>query len=211
MTNEQKKATMKFQNKLLGIMCLLLVPSTLLFGLIGNNVPGWSYSISANYYTNAKIFMIGLLFCTAVLFFSYSGYDRTDKIITNISAVAALGILMFPCDWDGASVNQILFPFLGLGFSHFLHCVCAITLFLSFALMIGWRFTRHQGKLTIKKVKRNTVYYSCAIIILAFMIIQIITSIAGLQWFTMINEFFMLTAFGIAWLVKGEAIPYFND
>lgn len=215
------KDIMKFQNKLLGIMCLLLVPTTLLFGLLGvnYNAPGWWNSISANYYSNAKIFMIGLLFTTSVVFCTYWGYtensegrkDYWDRVLALISGVASLGILVFPCKTIAARPKDILLPFIGLDVSHFFHCIFAIILFVSFAVMIGWRFTKHSGKMTIKKMRRNCVYYACASIIGVFLILQIITSIAGLTWFTMINEAFILTAFSFAWLVKGEAIPFFND
>lgn len=213
MTNEQKRATMKQQNRNLGLLCMLLVPLTLLFGLIGSkyNVDGWYRSISANFYTNAKPFMIVGIGAMAILFYSYEGYDKIDKIITNIACGAGIGILAFPCDWEGADVTQILFPFIGLGVSHVLHCISAITLFVTFGAMVGWRFTRHKGIMTIRKMRRNVVYYSCAVVIAIFLIMQVITSVAGIGWFTIVNEFFMLEAFGFAWLVKGEAIPFFND
>lgn len=213
MTSEQKRATMKMQNRNLGILCMMLVPLTLLFGLIGMkyNVAGWWKSVSAAFYTNAKIFMIIGIGSMSILFFSYEGYDKIDKIITNIAGGAGVGILAFPCDWDGADVSQILFPFIGLNVSHFLHCVSAIILFICFGLMVGWRFTKHKGIMTIKKMKRNVVYYASAVVIAIFLIMQIITSVANLGWFTIINEFFMLEAFGFSFLVKGEAIKFFND
>lgn len=213
MTNEQKKLTMKELNRKLGWLCIALVPMTLLIGLLGwnSNTEGWWRSISANFYTNAKVPMIVGIGVMALLFFSYRGYDKIDNLITNIAGVAGIGILVFPCDWEGAMQSQITFPFLSLGFSHFLHCISAITLFTTFAVMLAWRFTKHKGVMTVKKMRRNVVYISCSAIITLCLILQIITSVANLGWFTMINEFFMLEAFGFAWLVKGEAIPFFND
>jgi hypothetical protein len=81
-----------------------------------------------------------------------------------------------------------------------LHNISAAILFTSFAVMILTQFTRGQDK------KRNLVYYICGSIIVAFMISQVVTSYLGIGWMTLINEFFMLEAFAVAWIVKSRAV-----
>lgn len=204
------KETMKLFNKVLGVLCGLL-PLCVLLTFLGDNAEDTWHSISATYFSNAKICMIGLLFTASVFFICYSGYDWIDDLITDISAFSALGIIVFPCDCIKHSQAECLFGrYLTADLSHVAHCVCAGLLFGSFALMI-WRFRKTSGRMTCKKTKRNTIYAFCSIIIVIAMLNQLLTSIAGVGWFTIVNEAVMLWAFAFAWLVKGEFFKRLND
>lgn len=206
-----------FQRRALGILCALLAPCCLLFGLFGKdvNLPGWYESISATYYANDKIFMIGLLFATAVFFFTYAGYDWRDRLVSIIQGAAALGVITFPCYSAGLPPTTGLFN-LPVSASNIIHCISATTLFLAFGVNIMFLFTLSSGEITDAKAKRNMIYRICGGTIFLFMIIQACTStfLKGkfgsfpTTWF---NEFIMLEAFSVAWLVKGEAIGTLND
>ena len=222
------RAIMKNLNKLLGILCFLLAPLSIGFGLFGLKVNGPSYwwSISATYFASSKIWMIGLLFTTAVLFFSYKGYDKIDRIITDISGLAAFLIIAFPCNCSAATSNDILFPFIDMKYSNIVHCVSAGLLFASFAIMIAWRFPKTSKETNNpiiifkdafsiqyggRKRMRNRIYYICAAVIVIFSILQVITSLLHIPQMTVINEFFMLSAFSVAWITKGEGFKFLND
>lgn len=204
------KNTMKLFNKALGVLCGLL-PLCVLLTFLGTNAPDTWHSISATYFSNAKICMIGLLFTAAVFFFCYTGYDWLDNLITSLSASSALGIIIFPCACEMHDRRYCLLgKWISEDVSHIAHCICAGLLFLSFAVMI-LRFRKTSGRMTCKKTMRNTIYLFCSVIILLAMANQVLTSLAGIGWFTIVNEAIMLWAFSFAWLVKGEAFKRWND
>ena len=201
------KETMLLQRKILGILCAVLAPACILFGLLGDNMDYWYCSISATYYANSKICMIGLLFTTAVFFFSYQGYDWKDRLFSCIQAVTALGVIVFPCKTAYAP-DYVGLLHLSVDISNILHCISACILFIAFATNIMFLFTLGNTE-NPQKRKRNIVYYICASIIYVFCIWQGISFCINIpQWFpmTMINETIMLEAFAIAWLVKSESI-----
>ena len=210
--------TMLTQRKALGTLCALLAPCCLLFGLIGYkyNLPNWYMSISATYYANSKLFMIGLLFATSIFFFSYKGYDWKDRACSLIEAIAAIGIVIFPCATDGIP-DRVGLLCLPVKLSHTIHCVFAGTLFTTFAINILFLFTLSKGTMTKEKKIRNLIYRICGWTIVAFIILQILAttvlSKAIPSWFPMtwFVEFWMLEAFAFAYIVKSEAIPKFND
>lgn len=196
------KSQLHFQRLVLGVICGLLPICCVLFGLIGADSAllgdEWWYSISATYYANSNVWIIGSLVLASFFFFTYKGYDLGDRVLTNISAVSSLCIIIFPC-WC-AEFERVGLFMLPIKLSTVLHNISASVLFISFALMILTQFTRG------KDAKRNRVYYFCGSIIVVFMISQVITSIFNIAWATIINEFFMLEAFAVAWITKSRAI-----
>ena len=213
---EVQRQSMMFQRKMLAILCLLLAPSCVLFGLFGlqQNLPGWYLSISATYYANSKLFMIGLLYAIGVFFAAYRGYDIKDRICSIVESVTSFGIIVFPCVSCDVPDRVGLFC-LPVNISNTLHCVCASVLFVAFAFNVLVLFRLSEPEPTEKKKLRNTIYLICGIIIIVFMVLQAISVMFTFlpQWFptTWLNEFFMLEAFGFAYLVKSEAIDKLND
>ena len=65
--------------------------------------------------------------------------------------------------------------------------------------------------LTEAKKKKNLVFRICAGIIALAMVSQFITSLAGVGWFTIINETIMLWSFSFAWAVKSGMIKRWED
>lgn len=206
------KDVTRFQRILLGTLCLLLAPSCILFGLFGHNLPYWYCSISATYYANSNICMIGLLFATSIFFTCYQGYDWKDKVASCLQAIGALGIIMFPCNTPEAPDTVGLFG-LPVAISHIIHCCFASLLFITFATTIMFLFTLGDINNEQKK-KRNALYRICGIIMYSFILIQAISSfIPYPAWFpvTLINEWVMLICFGVAWLCKAGVFKKFND
>ena len=199
------------QRRVLGVLCALLAPMCLLFGLLGqSNYEHWYYSISATYYANSNMCMIGLLFATAVFFVSYKGYDRLDRVLTDLSALFALGIVAFPCRVEVGPDHAGLL-YLPIEVSNVLHFICAGSLFVSFAVMILCQFTKGRTD-TPQKRRRNRVYRLCGwgiLVVLAFQAVAMALGLPG--WLTMVDEFLMLQFFALAWLTKGEAFKRLND
>ena len=194
------ESQLHFQRLVLGIICGLLPVCCILFGLfgIGNNYNDWWYSISATYYANSKMWMIGSLVLASFFFATYKGYDLGDRVLTLISSIAALCVVIFPCETD--MLERVGLFMLPTSISSILHNISASVLFISFAVMILTQFTKG------KDAKRNRVYKICGGVIVAFMASQASTSILGIRWATIINECVMLEAFAVAWLVKSRAI-----
>lgn len=211
--------SMLYQRRMLGLMCALLVPSAVLFGLFGKdtNPPHWYKSVSETFFANSNICMIGLLFSTAVFFLSYRGYDWRDRLMAIIQAVMCLGVISFPTDTPGTPERIGLFN-LTQATSTVIHNISAFTLFFCFGINILFLFTLSGNEMTQQKKLRNTIYRICGSGILVCLVLQLLYSLTNLfsfipDWFpfTMINEFWILEFFAFAWIVKSESIQYFND
>lgn len=188
-----------FQRFMLGIICGLLPVACLLFGVLGEirgiNYPGWYNSISATYFSNGNMCMIGALCLCSFFLFTYRGYDLGDRTYTTVAAVSALLIVACPC----AAVPMEYMGLFALPtkISDFIHMVAAIALFGSFALMTLTQFTKGSHK------RRNTIYRTCGLIMLFCMLVLAVGYFAELPgYMTMICEAAMLEAFSFAWIVK---------
>ena len=198
----QVQSQLHFQRLVLGVICGLLPIGCILFGLIGADTAllgrSWWYSISATYYSNSQVWMIGSLVLASFFLATYRGYDLGDRVLTSIGAISAISIVIFPC-WNRVFDRCGLFM-LPVNVSSTLHNISAAILFISFAVMILTQFTKGKDK------KRNVVYYICGAIMVLGMISQLVTSYLNINWMTLINEFVMLEAFAVAWIVKSRAM-----
>lgn len=196
------ESQLHFQRLVLGLICGLLPICCILFGLFGAETAllgnSWWHSISATYFSNSQAWMIGSLVLASFFFATYKGYDVWDRVLTAVSSVSSLCIVIFPC-WNDVFDRCGLFM-IPTRLSSTLHNISAAILFMSFAIMILTQFTKGQDK------NRNRVYYICGATIILFMISQVISSMLNISWMTIINEFFMLEAFAVAWIVKSRAV-----
>lgn len=189
-----------YQRFMLGIICGLLPIACVLFGLLGEragvNYPNWYVSISATYFANSNMCMIGALCLCSFFLFTYKGYDIGDRVFTITAAVSALVLVACPCNAEGSG------DFLGLlalpaKISSTIHDVSAAVLFVAFALMILTQFTKGRHK------RRNTIYRICGWVMVAMMLLVVIDRFLPLPpYMTMIYEFIMLEVFAVAWIVK---------
>lgn len=208
---------MKNQQKILGILCILLPILAVGFGLIGYfrgvNEPGWYESISATYYANSRMMMIGLLFASGIYFWAYRGYDKADMIITSISAAMAFCVVAFPCS-DGRATSEEIVGLLSLptNVSGTLHLVAAISLYATFIIQIV-RFTKSGGTKTKMKKIRNIVYWTCfGLMCLGFALVALVAfSVVKMHWFVLLGESFLQLAYGVSWLTKAGCIKFLND
>jgi hypothetical protein len=193
-----------YQRFMLGIICGLLPVACLLFGFIGQlrgiNYPGWYNSISATYFSNGNMCMIGALCLCSFFLFTYKGYDLGDRAYTLVAAVSSLLIVACPC--AAAPMDYMGLLALPKKASDFIHMVAAIALFGSFALMTLTQFTKGNHK------RRNTIYRICGWTMLAFMAVVGLATIFDFPgYMTMICEAGMLWAFAVAWIVKSGVFP----
>lgn len=160
-------------------------------------------SISAYYYTNLGDVFVGMLCAISMFLFTYKGYEKDDNIITNIAAITALGIALFPTDGRMSCVK------LGGGVLsdmaiHYVHVSCAAIFFFTLAIYSIFYFTKtdNESEKTAEKKVRNVIYISCGVIILLCMVIMVycVFTHASIFW----EEAIALFAFGTSWIIKGE-------
>ncbi len=174
---------------------VLLLGNTLLFGGDPNQP-----SISLYYHTPMRDVLVGGLCAVALFLFFYSGYDRLDNTMANITGAFALLVAWFPASETGIAgvVNAIHFVAAAL----FLSCLAIFSLFL---------FTKGEVNPTPQKLRRNIVYIICGTVmatcLLALLVYFIVkgeghTSTSFVFW----AETVALVAFGISWLTKGGRV-----
>lgn len=214
---ETKAQIMKNQLMILGILCILLAPLSVLFGLFGDNPEGWYESISRTYYANSKAVMIGLLIATGIYFISYKGYDKRDDFITTLQGIAAIGIVIFPTRLTSVNADSVGLLGLPSWLSIIFHYICTYTLFISFWINLMFLFTLSNGNPTPKKRLRNIIYRCCGGLIILGIVGVIIGSTILKTYLpknfpiSLVGEFVILIPFGFAYLVKSECIKWLND
>ena len=159
-------------------------------------------SISDYYYTCMGHVFTGSLCAIGLFMFCCRGYDRQDVIASQFSALCAAGVAFFPCE----------------GRAQWFHYGCAALLFATLAYFCLGLFTQSRGLKTLRKIQRNRIYIFCGWGIILSMAVMAIHTIAAKAWsdlgppppkishITFIFETTSLLCFGIAWLIKGEAI-----
>jgi len=199
-----------YQRRALGILGIMLPFAVLLFGRLGDNGPYWYYSISASAYTNAAPWFYTTLgtvgyFLITYSFYAWKAYGKIDFFVNLASGACALVVAFFPCSTSAVDVAGLV-P-LPVRTCSVIHNAAAAGLFLLLAFNVLFLFTKTGGNPTAEKLKRNAVYRVCGYGMLVFIASQVVTSALKVPGpATMVNEAGMLLCFGVAWLVKGEAV-----
>ena len=216
MTKLEEKS-MRKQQFILGWLCTVLPFVSIGFGLIGAitkcNPPTWWYSISATFFANSNVILIGLLFTTGIYFWAYEGYDKMDNIVTKLCAVFSFMIIAFPTQLYSCTDKLQLVGLFCLPnkISCVIHCISSISLYGCFIVMI-LRFTKSSGEMTDKKKFRNLLYLTFAIIMGLCGVLIFFKSI--LKWpgyTTIILETIAQLCFGLSWLIKAGKFKFLND
>jgi hypothetical protein len=162
-------------------------------------------SISNYYYTGMRNLFVGSLCAIAMFQLCCRGYDTKDEIAGIFSAFCALGVAFFPTTPDaGATAHQK-----EIGAAHY---IFAALLFLTLAYfcLVLFRMSAANKTPTEQKLQRNTVYTACGCVILVSLVAISILKFFNVPYFGKLGTVFIfettsLLAFGIAWLIKGEA------
>lgn len=210
--------------KLVGILGMLLPIMLYIFLWVDMGYARPLPSISHYYFTRVCgifILVVGLLGFSLIV---YKGWERKDFFISLAAGVSALLLLLFPTDNLGKDCN---FDFSKTyvtilrtsSFRPEFHYGCAAVFLGCLAYMSFFLFTKSDlpaGKRPPRKVARNRIYRTCAVI----MVIAMLVIVSGLarvipkQWYTDHSiTFWMETlaveAFGFSWMVKGRS--FFAD
>jgi hypothetical protein len=198
--------------RLIGLLAMAL-PVVVVIGGYGQNGHAIQGSISGYYYTNMRDVFVGLLSAVSLFLISYTGYERIDNVVGNLSGVCALGTILFPTGmFAGYSVKVGVF-LLDDTVSEWIHLAFGSLFFLSLSFFSIILFTRRgPGVLGKAKKRRNGIYRTCGGIMIAAMI-AIVVYTFGLRNSplarinpVLILESVALMAFGVSWLVKGNTL-----
>jgi hypothetical protein len=211
---DAEKISFDILRKWVGILGILL-PFILVVGsLLFSNCDTILPSISHYYYSNMKVFFVGILCAVALFLITYTGYSRLDNILTNIAANFCFGIAIFPTFLESNSgCLQESNTFINRDLSS-LHFFCAGSFFLILALMSIFIFTKSNPNLegmTPQKEMRNKIYVICGVgMILCLVAIGIralfFADVQKSGSFVFYFETITLILFGISWLTKAEVI-----
>jgi hypothetical protein len=162
-------------------------------------------SVSNAYNTSARDVLVGGLCAIGALLFTYTGYDRWDNWLTNAAGIFAIGAALFPA----APVN----PSPSARAAGYVHLTCFALLFTVMAIIVLWLFTKTQPgfERTPAKRRRDLIYRICGIVVAACVTLIPVASLVTGTTISRFHPLFWLEstgiiAFGIAWLVKGQAV-----
>jgi hypothetical protein len=166
-------------------------------------------SISASYYTIARNYFVGSLCAVGIFLVSSIGYDE-DRLLSLLAGALAIIVAFSPCkDPNGAP------PVLH---SNIIHGIAACLLFLDFAWICLFRFTRTTNQqspspgsnaVTPRKHIRNSFFRVCGVVMVATMAIYAIVDFGlhkEIPHLLFAVETICLFVFGLAWIIKGQLL-----
>lgn len=187
----------------------ILFPFILLLGALVLFHTGIQSSISNYYHTGMRDVFVGMLFVIGFFLLAYRGYERADNIAGNLGCIFVVGVALFPCTPEaGATIIDHIIGYVHLAF--------AILFFLTLIYIALFLFTKTDPNRppTRKKLQRNIVYKICGYamtICIVLIFVYLILPPTTASVFEPLNpvywlETFTVLAFGVSWLVKGEAL-----
>ncbi len=190
--------------KALGYLGILL-PFALAAGTWVIFSGGLQQSVSDYYYTGMRGVLVGGLCVIGAFLLAYHGYDRWDSLFTNAAGAGAVGVALFPTPPDNPSTAANV-----VGDFHF---ASGSVMFASLIVIALWLFRKtgpDPGRTRAKQL-RDRVYLICGLIMLVSLALAGIVSLPFAAALNSLNPVFWLesiaiAAFGVSWLVKGQAI-----
>ena len=183
-----------------------LLPVMLVLGCIAFcDTGGIQRTVSHYYHTAMRDVFVGMLFAIGLGMLSYRGYDRRDVFASNLAAILAVGVALFPTDQDPDTSSLI-------GYVHLFFAAAFFCTLIYFAYFLFTKTGAGQTP-TEQKKKRNIIYKCCSIIMALCIVLitvhyllpeQISDSYVHLSP-VFVLESIAVIAFGISWLTKGNA------
>ncbi|MCE7734765.1 MAG: DUF998 domain-containing protein [Candidatus Heimdallarchaeota archaeon] len=209
MTSDQEKILIS-QKKLkliVGGMGVGLPTALFLGNFYIHNVEQILGSISSYYHSSMRDVFVGVLFAVGVFMIAYEGYSAGDRLLSTLGGSLAIVVALFPTTPSGDTRDTI----------GTIHLVAAAGFFLILGIFCMFLFTKSDSEIpkTGRKKIRNFIYYLCGLSLFASLILLILTESSimdkPIEDSTFWLEYIANTAFGTAWLIKGEGIFFLND
>ena len=182
----------------------LVMPFVVRAGAIGFQRLPTQGSVSAYYYTGMRDIFVSTLVLVGALMICNRTKRIWDNIVSIVAGLAAIGIALFPMDYDN-SVGQcptcVIHWFLG----H--HYTFVVIFFALCFVMVFFQFPGRTPSDAWKEMRmRNIIYRVCGVVmLLSFIAIGIVQSRHKPESFFW-PESIAVFAFGVAWLVKGQTV-----
>ena len=160
-------------------------------------------SISASYYEGgwAQTIFIGFLFAIAAFLLAYNGLSQAEMILSKVASIAALGVVLFPCECGTHTVPTHI------------HGVAAAVMFLILTFFCYAFYKRARKKGYPQANFRAAVYAGCgAAILLSIAVLALDHFSHGalsheIPRLVFYGEATGLVAFGISWLTASRTLP----
>jgi uncharacterized membrane protein YidH (DUF202 family) len=181
-------------------------------------------SISHYYYSTVGELLTATLCTVALFMFCYNGHEKrkgekglSDKALTNLIGIAALGIVIFPTSSDFCITDNVR-TFLSSDYTGYIHFFMAALFFVLLSVMSIVNFRRKGEGGNPQRIKSyNRVYLICGIAMLVCIVLIFIYSTwleGRIGWLDKLHPVFSLEAialifFGISWLTKGRVDYYY--
>lgn len=210
----------------LGVLGLAL-PIMLILGALALRRPV-EPTISDFYYTEMADLFVGTLAAIGVFLYAYKGYPKrpgervSDLVIARTAGLAAIVTALVPTLPPAPGECPLFQCLIGVRAASMIHLGAAAVFFAMLAVFCLVQFpkTAEGGVPTPQKLRRNRIYRGCgSVLLIAMAGIVIHAAIlpealrARLDRYSLVFllESLGIWAFGISWLVKGEAIAMLND
>ena len=158
-------------------------------------------SISASYHTDAQDIFVGMLFIVGAFLLAYRGTTRWQGFASKVGAAAAILVAIFPTSTSRLDLD-----------SGGVHYAAALALFSVLAYFCYVFWTATKGGPVVEQ-RRGPYYLGCGIIMLASMSVIAVAKAVGVAdelGITFWGEAIALTAFGVAWIIAGKAVPFLS-
>lgn len=168
-------------------------------------------SMSAYYHTAMRDVFVGTLCAMGIFLFCYRGYDRIENWTANVGCFSALGLALFPLDFNSDPLFQ-------RSITGYLHSLSGGVFFSAFAFYSLFHFpssTPEKQEIAPHERERNFVYRSSGTVILlsmsamgAYVLLLSAEQKSFLNGYNFLfwMEWIAVWAFAAAWLTKGRTI-----
>ena len=148
-----------------------------------------------------------------------NSHYKYENLVSNLAGLFAFGVALFPTSFTDFKEKNAACQFIYLlpnnklpSYVNSLHYVFAALLFICFIIFCMRIFQdADEGKMDVKKKRRNKIYKGCGIAILisilciaACTIYERITGTTLFAYSTLLFETTSLLPFGFSWLLKGS-------
>lgn len=200
----------------------LALPAVLIAGtlLMGDPLPP---ALSDFYYGPLGDLFVGILVTIGVFLLTYLGHVEprailSDRNVSSVAGLAALGIALFPNDTLDPCLGVKLPPLTASGVLHVVSAGVFLACTAIFCLVL---FRRTDGATSSPaKLRRNRIYLLCGLAIgLSLLGLAVYFAVLGPEQRCVARglrpvlwlEVLTIVAFGVSWLVKGRGVRAFND
>ncbi|HEX9034414.1 MAG TPA: DUF998 domain-containing protein [Streptosporangiaceae bacterium] len=166
---------------------------------------GMQKSVSDYFYTGMRGVLVGGLCIIGAFLLAYRGDDKWDGLFTTTAGIGAVGVALFPTPPPHPSVRAAIF-----GYCHY---ASGSLLFISLTVLALWLFRRTGQEAVRSRLRqlRNHVYLACGIVMVVSLALAGIASLPLAARLSPLDPVFWMetaatAAFGVSWLVKGQAI-----